>query len=265
MNPKPPRITPSPWSNQAAAPQTPQHHYAPPPFGPSSVTQATQRISNQSSNNFNTGFTQPTAFPAQPALTPQAQTLTTPATQAPALQVATPQSTALPANSVPVTPTQEPSGHVLHGRPVIELDPAALKHLVPNALILYTSKYLKRANCYLFRGRAVGVRMRLATAIFDKSIKMLELATELNKRRNNLTLIYALDGTHEALRVLWFTYYDSGFLGDYKNKGKVYQPQEALRLFRLINEQLDTIGRLIGAAKARAQEAKEQTKPGRNS
>lgn len=174
------------------------------------------------------------------------------------------QPLSVPTQTTPVTTPKQVNGHVLHGRPVIELDHDTLNHLAPNALILHTSKYLKRANCYLFRGRAVGVRMKLATAIFDKSIKMLELATELNKRRNNLTLIYELDGTHEALRVLWFTYYDSGFLGDYKNKGKVYQPQEALRLFRLINEQLDTIGRLIGAAKNRAQEAKGQTKPVRN-
>lgn len=252
----PNQTNPLPWSNQTTAPQPTQYRFTPPPPVPNNFTPTAQRISNQIANNFNTCFVQPTPL-AQPA-----QQLQAPHTQP--LQTQTAPIKTHSAQAAPAATPQEPSKHVLHGRPVIELDHDTLNHLVPNALILHTSKYLKRANCYLFRGRAVGVRMRLATAIFDKSIRMLELASELNKRRNNLTLIYELDGTHEALRVLWFTYYDSGFLGDYKNKGKVYQPQEALRLFRLINEQLDTIGRLIGAAKNRAQEAKGQTKPVRN-
>ena len=101
--------------------------------------------------------------------------------------------------------------------------------------------------------------MILAQKIFDASIDLVKLAADMNKRQSNLNLIYQADSLHESLRVLWFTYYDAGFLGDYKNHGKAkeYDAQEALRLFTIVNDHLDSIGRIIGATKKKAQAAKQ--------
>lgn len=186
-----------------------------------------------------------------PQFNPVPQIISAPAPQAPQPQPVT------------VHPVTKPKAVYKMPEPlkrhVIALEPEMQNHLLPNALTLQTSKYLKRTTCYLYRGRQSGARIQLAHAIFAESVNLVKLASELNKRPNNLTLIYELDGLHAALRVMWFTYYDSGFLGDFKNKGKIYNSCEALRLFRLINEPLDAIGRMIGAAKAKAQDAKRGT------
>ena len=217
----------------------------------------------------------PQPTPQQPLISGQVPMISTPpqmvaATQSPAQ----PPLISPPFNPVPqITPAPVPQLQPVTAHPatkpaakyrmpeplkrhVIALEPEVQNHLLPNALTLQTSKYLKRTTCYLYRGRQSGARIQLAHAIFAESVNLVKLASELNKRPNNLTLIYELDGLHAALRVMWFTYYDSGFLGDFKNKGKIYNSCEALRLFRLINEPLDAIGRMIGAAKAKAQDAK---------
>ena len=151
-----------------------------------------------------------------------------------------------------------PDGKDAYDRPVLGLTEEMFYHVLPSNLSLALSKYLKCANCYLFRGRHCGQRMILANKIFDASIDLVKLAAEMNKRQNNLALIYQADSLHESLRILWFIYYDAGFLGDYKNRGKVnqYNPYEAFRLFTIVNDHLDTIGRIIGATKKKAQAAK---------
>lgn len=155
-------------------------------------------------------------------------------------------------------PKRMPDGKDAYDRAVLGLPEEMFYHVLPSNLSLALSKYLKCANCYLFRGRHCGHRMILANKIFDASIDLVKLAADMNKRQSNLNLIYQADSLHESLRVLWFTYYDAGFLGDYKNHGKIkeYDPYEAFRLFTIVNGHLDAVGRIIGATKKKAQAAK---------
>ena len=170
-----------------------------------------------------------------------------------------PQPAPPPPPMISNSPKRMPDGKDALNRPVLGLTEEMFHHVLPSNLTLALSKYLKCANCYLFRGRHCGYRMVLAHKIFDASIDLVKLAAEMNKRQNNLTLIYQADALHESLRILWFTYYDAGFLGDYKNHGKAkeYNAQEALRLFTIVNDHLDSIGRIIGATKKKAQAAKQ--------
>lgn len=163
-----------------------------------------------------------------------------------------------PAPMISGLPKRMPDGKDACDRPVLGLPKELFYHVLPSNLSLALSKYLKCANCYLFRGRHCGHRMILANKIFDASIDLVKLAAEMNKRQNNLALIYQADSLHESLRILWFVYYDAGFLGDYKNHGKIkeYDPYEAFRLFTIVNGHLDAVGRIIGATKKKAQAAK---------
>lgn len=170
-----------------------------------------------------------------------------------------------PAPMIAAQPNRMPDGKDALGRLVYGLPEDMFHRVLPSNLSLQMSKLMKRTNHYLFRGRHRSYRMILAQEIFKKTIELTELAAEMNKRRDNLTLIYKADAAHEALRIMWFTYYDAGFLGDYKNRSKLkeYNPQEALRIFAIINEHLDAVGRIIGATKKKAQAAKHSV-PNRN-
>lgn len=163
-----------------------------------------------------------------------------------------------PAPMISGQPKRMPDGKDAYDRAVLGLPEEMFYHVLPSNLSLALSKYLKCANCYLFRGRHCGHRMILANKIFDASIDLVKLAADMNKRQNNLALIYQTDSLHESLRILWFVYYDAGFLGDYKNHGKIkeYDPYEAFRLFTIVNGHLDAVGRIIGATKKKAQAAK---------
>lgn len=103
----------------------------------------------------------------------------------------------------------------------------------------------KAMHRYLLRGPS-NERHNLKTDIRRTTNEMLELYIAFTKSRNKSRL-YELDIKHEFLRHLWLEYYELGCLSYSTRRGNRFDVEHGLRRYAFINNQLNIMGRMIGA------------------
>lgn len=196
-------------------------------------------------------YIQPTNTANQPPQTQTTQAYTPPVAPLPQQPVA-PAAQASEVNEQQVLQQAIPQKPFMAGpRKVLPAPEKFVKNALTSSLVVYNLKYNKAASIYLNRGHNSRARQEQSRILMQCGNELTDLVVACEKSPNNKSKIFELDNKHQALRVKWLSYYDAGFLGEYR-QGTRYDPHKGLKAFAEINEHLDNMGRIIGAMKKRA-------------
>lgn len=130
--------------------------------------------------------------------------------------------------------------------PISPMPEVVRQKMLPSPIRTEIARYFDIFMPIISGAKNSAVHRRLADTILMKSLELASAAIKLEKTTTKLSAAYKLDETHEELRFLWYTLYQSGFLGWVK-QGRSYNRKRGVTNYTRINIAIDVIGRLIGA------------------
>ena len=130
--------------------------------------------------------------------------------------------------------------------PISPMPEVVRQKMLPSPIRTEIARYFDIFMPIISGAKNSAVHRRLADTILMKSLELASAAIKLEKTTTKLSAAYKLDETHEELRFLWYTLYQSGFLG-WAKQGRSYNRKRGVTNYTRINIAIDIIGRLIGA------------------